>query len=143
MHRTRVLVVDDHPVVRMGICRILSFAPDFDIVCESANGEDAVEKAQEFLPDVVLLDISLPGINGIEAARRIRAVSPLSHVIFMSEHDSSNLVKEAFLAGGNGYILKSEAGQELLNAIRIVQGGKRYVSGSISVSEAASPSSSN
>ena len=138
MDHTRVLVVDDHAIVRMGICRILSSAPDFDVVCETANGEDAVQKAQEHLPDVVLLDISLPGINGIDAARRIRAVSPVSHVIFMSEHDSSNMVKEAFLAGGNGYILKSEAGQELLNAMRIVQAGKQYISGSIRLSQALS-----
>ncbi|MCU1299409.1 MAG: response regulator receiver [Acidobacteriaceae bacterium] len=138
MDRTRVLVVDDHPIVRMGICRILSSAPDFDVVCETANGEDAVQKAQEHLPDVVLLDISLPGINGIEAARRIRAVSPLSHVILMSEHDSSNMVEEAFLAGGDGYVLKSEAGQELLNAIQSVQGGTQYVSESIGVSQAVS-----
>jgi DNA-binding NarL/FixJ family response regulator len=128
------LVVDDHPIVRLGVCRILSSVPDFDILCETATGEDAVQKAEEHLPDLVLLDISLPGINGIEAARHIRTTSPLSHVIFMTEHNSADMVKEAFNAGGNGYILKSEAGQELLNAIRSVQGGKRYLSESIGVS---------
>jgi DNA-binding NarL/FixJ family response regulator len=128
VHRTRVLVVDDYDVVRRGICSILSADPEFDIVCETSTGEEAVAKAQEHLPDIVLLDISLPGIGGLEAARSIRAVSPLSHILFMSQHDSRGMVDEAFRAGGTGYLLKSEAGRELLSAIRAVRCGTQYIS---------------
>jgi len=127
----------------MGICRILSSVSDFDILCETGTGEDAVQQAQEYLPDLVLLDISLPGINGIEAMRHIRTISPLSHVIFMTENDSVNMVRKALHAGGHGYVLKSEAGKELLNAIRSVQGGKRYLSGSIDLSQTDSTFSTN
>jgi two-component system invasion response regulator UvrY len=137
VHRTRVLVVDDHDVVRKGLCRIIASVPEFDIVCETASGEDAVEKAQEHLPDIVLLDIGLPGISGIEAARRIRAVSPASHILFVSQHNSIHMVREALSAGGAGYLLKSEAGRELLHAIRSVQGGVQYVSEAIAFSQDA------
>jgi DNA-binding NarL/FixJ family response regulator len=107
VHRTRVLVVDDHDVVRKGLCQIIASVPEFDIVCEAASGEDAVEKAQEHLPDIVLLDTRLPGISGIEAARRIRAVSPASRLLFESQHNSIHMVREALSAGGAGYLLKS------------------------------------
>jgi two-component system invasion response regulator UvrY len=131
VHRTRVLVVDDHDIVRKGLCQIIASVPEFDIVCETASGEDAVEKAQEHLPDIVLLDISLPGISGIEAARRIRAVSPASRLLFVSQHNSIHMVREALSAGGAGYLLKSEAGRELLSAIRSIQSGVQYVSEAI------------
>jgi DNA-binding NarL/FixJ family response regulator len=131
MHHTRILVVDDHDAVRRGICSILSTVPEFDIVCETSTGEEAVAKAQGYLPDIVLLDISLPRIGGLEAARSIRAVSPLSRILFMSQYDSKEMVQEAFSAGGTGYLLKSDAGRELLNAIRAVQVGTLYVSDKI------------
>jgi two-component system invasion response regulator UvrY len=134
VHLTRVLVVDDHDVVRKGICRIIASVPEFDIVCETASGEDAVEKAQEHLPDIVLLDISLAGISGIEVARRIRAISRDSRILFVSQHNSIHVVREALSAGGAGYLLKSEAGRELLNAMRSVQRGVRYVSEGIAFS---------
>jgi DNA-binding NarL/FixJ family response regulator len=133
VHQTRVLVVDDHDIVRRGICSILSADSEFDIICETSTGEDAVAKAQEHLPDIVLLDISLPGISGLEAARAIRAVSPLSRILFMSQHNSPQMVQEAFRAGGTGYLLKSEAGRELRSAIRAVLGGTRYLSESIAL----------
>jgi DNA-binding NarL/FixJ family response regulator len=134
VHQTRVLVVDDHDIVRKGICSILSANSEFDIVCDTSTGEEAVAKAQGYLPDIVLLDISLPRIGGLEAARSIRAVSPLSHILFMSQYDSKEMVQEAFRAGGTGYLLKSEAGRELLSAIRAVLGGTRYLSDKIAFS---------
>jgi DNA-binding NarL/FixJ family response regulator len=137
VHRTRVLVVDDHDVVRKGLCQIIASVPEFDIVCETASGEDAVEKAQEHLPDIVLLDTRLPGINGIEAARRFRAVSPASRLLFESQHNSIHMVREALSAGGAGYLQTSEAGRELLNAIRSIQGGVQYVSEAIAFSRDA------
>jgi len=116
------------------VSQIIASVPEFDIVGETASGEDAVEKAQEHLPDIVLLDISLPGISGIETARRIRAVSPASHLLFVSQQNSIHMVREASGAGGAGYLLKSEAGRELLKALRSIQSGVQYVSEAIASS---------
>ena len=124
----RILVVDDHEVVRRVICSLLSSDPTLDVVCQSADGEGAVEKAEELQPDLVLLDISLPGISGIEAGRRIRRVSPDSYIIFLSQHDSLQMVKDALRVGGHGYVTKMDAGAELLKAIRMVSEGKPFVS---------------
>ncbi len=128
MPRTRVLVVDDHDVVRYGICKLLSDDPELDVICEATTGEEAVEKAKEHLPDLILLDISLPGISGLEAAWRIRHISPSSLILFVSQHDASYVVKKALSVGGHGYLLKSTAGEELIEAIRTVLSGKQFVS---------------
>lgn len=124
----RILVVDDHEVVRRVICSLVSSDPGLDVVYQSADGETAVEKAKELQPDLVLLDISLPGISGIEAGRRIRRVSPDSYIIFLSQHDSPQMVEDALRVGGHGYVTKMDAGAELLKAIRTVNEGKRFVS---------------
>ena len=124
----RILVVDDHEVVRRAICSLLTNDSTLDVVCQTADGEQAVVKAEELQPDLVLLDISLPGISGIEAARRISRVSPNSHIIFLSQHDSLQMVEDALRAGGHGYVAKMDAGSELLKAIRSVREGKRFVS---------------
>ena len=128
MSPIRILVVDDHDIVRRVICSLLSSDPALDVVCQTADGEGAVEKAEELQPDLVLLDISLPGISGIEAGRRIRRVSPDSYIIFLSQHDSLQMVKDALRVGGHGYVTKMDAGAELLKAIRTVSEGKRFVS---------------
>jgi DNA-binding NarL/FixJ family response regulator len=128
MPAVQILVVDDHRVVRRAICQLLSSDPILNVVCEIADGEQAVQKAEELQPDLVLLDISLPGISGIEAARRVRRVSPNSQIIFLSQHDSLQMVKDALNTGGHGYVAKSDAGSELLNAIRAVRAGKQFVS---------------
>ena len=124
----RILVVDDHEVVRRAICSLLTNDSTLDVVCQTADGEQAVVKAEELQPDLVLLDISLPGISGIEAARRISRVSPNSHIIFLSQHDSLQMVEDALRAGGHGYVAKMDAGSELLKTIRSVREGKRFVS---------------
>jgi DNA-binding NarL/FixJ family response regulator len=98
------------------------------VICETSTGEQAVRKAEEFQPDLVLLDISLPGISGIETARRIRRVSPRSQIIFLSQHDSLQMVQDALKVGGQGYVTKIDAGSELLKAIRSVREGRRFVS---------------
>ena len=128
MPPVQILVVDDHRVVRRAICQLLSSDPILNVVCETADGEQAVQKAEELQPNLVLLDISLPGISGIEAARRVRRVSPNSQIIFLSQHDSLQMVKDALNTGGRGYVAKSDAGLELLNAIRAVRAGKQFVS---------------
>jgi len=115
-------------VVRRAVCALLSGDPVLTVVCEAADGEQAVQKAEELQPDLVLMDISLPGISGIEAARRIRRVSPNSRIIFLSQHDSLQMVKDALNMGGHGYVAKIDAGQELLQAISLVREGKQFVS---------------
>ena len=128
MPAIQILVVDDHPVVRRVVCSLLSCDPVLNVICETTDGEQAVQKAEEFQPDLVLLDISLPGISGIETARRIRRVSPRSQIIFLSQHDSLQMVQDALKVGGQGYVAKIDAGSELLKAIRSVRAGKRFVS---------------
>ncbi len=128
MSAIRILVVDDHEVIRRVICSLLSSDPTLNVIGQTADGEQAVLKAQELQPDLVLLDISLPGISGIEAARRIRSSSPNSHIIFLSQHDSLQVVESAMRMGGHGYVAKTDAGSDLLKAIRAVHEGKRFVS---------------
>src|SRR3954447_24608596 len=127
MPSTRVLVVDDHRAVRWAICHLLTEDPSLDVICQTANGEEAIKKAEELQPDLILLDISLPGISGVEAARQIRKVSPDSHIIFVSQQDSLEIVNEA-LRNGHGYVTKSDAAQELLEAVRSVRNGSLFVS---------------
>lgn len=124
----RILVVDDHEVVRRAICLLLSSEPGLDVICQTSNGEDAVQKADELQPDLVLLDIGLPGISGIEAGKRIRQVCSDSHIIFLSQHDSLQMVENALRAGAHGYVAKIDAGAELIKAIRAVREGRQFVS---------------
>ena len=128
MPAIRILVVDDHELVRRAVCSLLSGDPTLDVICETSDGEQAIEKAQELQPDLVLLDISLPGISGIETGKRIRRVAPDARIIFLSQHDSLPMVENALRAGGHGYVAKVDAGLELLPAIRSVRGGKQFVS---------------
>lgn len=137
MPPVRILVVEDHSVVRKAICLLLSSDPALCVICQTADGEQAVQKAEELQPDLALLDISLPGISGIETARRIRSVSPKSQIIFLSQHDSPQVVRLALNMGGQGYVAKSDAGSELLNAIREVREGRQFVSQRIALQSAA------
>lgn len=128
MPAVRVLVVDDHPTLRRSICSLLSSDSAVDVICQTADGEEAVKKADELQPDLVILDIGLPGINGLEAARQIEKVSPKSQIIFLSQHDSLHMAKEAFKVGGHGYVAKIDAAADLLKAVRAVRKGSRFVS---------------
>jgi DNA-binding NarL/FixJ family response regulator len=122
-----VLVVDDHDPFRQFLTSTLQCAAG-DFACwEASDGLEAVDKAEELQPELILLDIGLPKLNGIEAARRISKVSPGSKILFVSQESSVDLVQEAFRAGGTGYVVKADAGRELLTAIRVVLGGARFV----------------
>jgi DNA-binding NarL/FixJ family response regulator len=111
---------------------MLQEKPELQIICEVSDGLVAVQKAQELLPDLILLDIGLPSLNGIEAARRILKVSPDSKIIFLSQESSANVVQEALGLGGMGYVVKVHAGSELLPAVEAVLQGERYVSSGLS-----------
>jgi DNA-binding NarL/FixJ family response regulator len=127
----RVLVVEDFEPFRRFVASILQKQPELQIICEVSNGLEAVQKAEELQPDLVLLDIGLPHLNGIEAARRIRAVSPKSKILFLSENRSSDIAEEALSTGAGGYVVKSDAAGDLLPAVESVLKGKRFVSASL------------
>lgn len=126
--RITVLLVDDHAVVRDGLSALLQHAPDFSIVGVAGNGREAVAEARRLMPDVVVMDIAMPELDGIEATRRIREQCPGTKVLILSMYLSSEHVHRALRAGAHGYVLKDGAGQEVAEAIRAVQAGRRYLS---------------
>ena len=127
----RVLVVDDHAVIRRGVQGILSTYPEWDLCGEADNGQDAIRLAGELAPEVVIMDVSMPGMNGLEATRIIHDVLPETKVLLLTLHSSSEFVRSAFRAGARGYVLKSDAENELVRALNIVVGEGTYVSPAI------------
>jgi two-component system response regulator NreC len=123
----RVLVVDDHAVVRAGLRRVLDAEPDIETVGEAANADRAVFEAMEHKPDVVLLDVVMPGKSGIEAMPALRRAVPDGKVLVLSMQDDPRYVREAFDAGASGYVLKEAADTEVVGAVRAVAAGDRYL----------------
>jgi DNA-binding NarL/FixJ family response regulator len=124
----RILVVDDFEPFRMFVLSVFSKTPEFQVVCEASDGLEAVQKAEELKPDVILLDIGLPKLNGIHAARQIRKLAPSSRILFLSQESSADVVQEALDVGAMGYVVKAYAGSDLLAAVEAVCQGKRFVS---------------
>ena len=133
MERTvvRVLIVDDYEQWRRFLRLTLAVREQLHIIAEVTDGPEAIQKAEELQPDLILLDIGLPTLNGIEAARRIREVSPNSKILFISENRSQDIAREAVSTGAGGYVVKSDAAGELLHAIKAVLEGKRFISASL------------
>ena len=127
----RVLLADDHAIMRDGLKALLSVSPDISVVAEVGNGRDAVRRTLELKPDVVIMDISMPGLNGVEAARLIRDKCPGTRIVMLSMHSSSEHVFRALQSGATGYLLKESAGAEMETAVRAVCAGRRYLSRSI------------
>jgi DNA-binding NarL/FixJ family response regulator len=123
----RILVVDDHEPVRRVVRLILQLRDNFQIVAEASDGLEAVQKAKELRPDLILLDLSLPKLNGIEVARRLRELVPQARILFLSVEPSSEVVREAFKSGAVGYVNKVNAHSELLPAIETVLKGEQFV----------------
>jgi DNA-binding NarL/FixJ family response regulator len=127
MQPIRILVADDHTLVRNILCQqLLGSQADFEIVCECVDASGAVEKTEEMQPDVVVLDISLPDMDGLEVVRRIKTVSPSTEILLCSEHP--HMVRAGLEAGARGYLLKSDAVRELIAAVRTVMRRERYIS---------------
>jgi DNA-binding NarL/FixJ family response regulator len=124
----RVLVVDDYEPFRSFICSTLEKRPELQIVGQASDGLEAAQKAHELQPDLILLDIGLPTLNGIDAARRIRKVAPKSKILFVSQESSPDVVEEALALGALGYVVKTRAGSELLAAVEAVRRGRQFVS---------------
>ncbi len=137
----RVLVVDDHAVVREGIRHVLAGEPGFEVVGEAANGEQALALARAERPDVVVLDLTMPGENGLRVAPKLRAAVPGARVLIMSMHDNAEYVREGVRAGASGYLLKDSAAAELRLAVRSVHAGGTYFSthAALGLSGAAPP----
>lgn len=113
----RVLIVDDHPVLRRGVRTILLGHPNCDLCGEAVDGKDAIEKARELKPDVIIMDISMPNMNGLDATREVRRILPQSEVVILSQHDSAAIVRQALDAGARGYVVKSSITRDLLKAL--------------------------
>jgi DNA-binding NarL/FixJ family response regulator len=126
MKRTRLIIADDHVMFAQGLESLLR--DEFDLLGTAENGEELVEATLRLQPDVALVDISMPILNGFDAVRRIKASGSDTRIIFLTMHDDTTLLSEAFRCGASGYILKQAAGEELVNAIREVAHGNNYVS---------------
>src|SRR4030081_2647213 len=128
----RVLLADDHAMVRQGFRLILAAQPDMEIIGEAGNGREAVELAEKLHPDVVVMDVAMPELNGIEATRRLATASPRSRVLALSMHKDSVYVREILRAGARGYLLKDSIDNDLLAAVRAVAKGEGYLSPAVS-----------
>jgi len=122
--KTKILLVDDHALVRRGFRRMLEDEPSFQVAGEASDGLEAVKRAEELQPDVVVMDCALPQINGIEAARRILAKAPETAILMLSMHSEDTLVRQAMEAGARGYILKNAMDLDLVSAIKKVAAGQ-------------------
>ena len=127
----RVLIADDHAVVRDGLCYLLEAQPDLSVVGDAANGREAVARTIQLKPDVVLMDISMPELNGIDATVKIVEAVPEARVIILSMQGTGEYVFRALQAGAQGYLLKDSAGKVVVEAVRAVHGGNRYFSDEI------------
>jgi len=132
MKTLRILIADDHGLVRRGARAILSSRRGWKVVGEAANGREAVEKAIELKPDVAVIDIGMPDLDGIEVARQIRATVPDTKVLVLTMHESDQMVRRALAAGAHGYVLKSDLTEILPKAVKVVSGGKRFLTPKIS-----------
>jgi two-component system response regulator NreC len=129
--KTRILLADDHAVVRNGFRMILSAQEDLEVVGEAANGREAVVMAASLQPDVIVMDVTMPELNGIEAARRVCENSPRTRVLALSMHKDAVYVREILRAGAKGYLLKDSSENDLLGAVRAIARGEGYLSPAI------------
>jgi DNA-binding NarL/FixJ family response regulator len=127
-----VFLADDHTVVREGLKYLLEAEPDIEVIGGASTGYEAVKQVEELNPDVVVMDIAMPGLNGIEAAQRICKMKPSPQVIMLSMYGTNEHIFQAFQVGASGFLLKESAGYEVVNAVRTAKAGKRYLSKKIS-----------
>jgi len=132
MSTLRILIADDHAVVRAGLRALLESRPGWEVSAEAADGREAVEKASKLKPQVAILDIGMPLLNGVEAARRIRKATPQTEILILTMHESDDLVQQVVDAGAHGYILKDDADRVLLAAVDALRQHKPYFSTRVS-----------
>jgi DNA-binding NarL/FixJ family response regulator len=124
----RVIVVDDHAVIRRGVEGILHDFPEWELCGEAGNGQEAVQLAEAVKPEIIIMDVSMPGLNGLEATRIILGILPHTKVLLLTLHSSTELVRSAFRAGARAYVLKSDAEHDLVRALNVLAGDGTYVS---------------
>jgi len=132
MKRIRIVMADDHDVVRLGISALLSTVPEFDVVGQASDGEEAVAAVKKLSPDVVILDLEMPKMSGVEAAKIIKLKYPKTKILILSGFENEKYVTEILRSGSGGYVVKNVAKEELADAIRTVAEGKRFFSPSVS-----------
>jgi two-component system, NarL family, response regulator NreC len=132
MKPIRILLADDHTVVRKGLRLLLESQPDFQVIADAADGRETVALAERHTPDVVVMDVAMPGLNGIEAARQISAKLPRTAIVFLSMHSDEGYVLKALKSGARAYLLKDSAENDLINAVKAVREGKAFFSPAIS-----------
>jgi DNA-binding NarL/FixJ family response regulator len=124
----RVIVVDDHAVIRRGVQGILHAFPEWELCGEAEDGQEAIRLAELVKPDLIIMDVSMPGLNGLEATRIILNILPNTKILLLTLHSSIELVRSGFRAGARGYVLKSDAEHELVRALNVLAGDGTYVS---------------
>lgn len=124
----KALLVDDHAVVRDGLRALLQAQPDMEVVGDVSNGRDAVSQAKQLHPDIVVMDLSMPEMNGVEATYQVRRACPSAQVLILSMHNTPEHIFQGLQAGARGYLLKDSAGAEVVDAVRAVHSGDRYLS---------------
>src|SRR5215204_3974612 len=131
MSRIRILLADDHTVVRQGLRKVLEERPDWEVVAEAGDGREAVRQAEELKPDVAIIDVAMPLLNGIEATRQIARRSPSTRILVLSMHSDEAYVRQILEAGAIGYLLKDSADVDLIQAVTAVSQGKSFFSPAI------------
>ena len=126
MRRARIIIADDHELVRRGLAMVVAEVNGWEVVAEASNGREAVEQVKIHAPDVTILDLSMPELNGLDATRQILASHPRARVLILTAHESEQLIREVLGAGAQGYVLKSDAGRTLVNAVEALLDGGTY-----------------
>lgn len=126
--RIRVLLADDHKIIRDSLKHLLNCEPDIEVIAEADNGRDTIRLANQFMPDIVIMDISMPDVNGIQATEQIITANPSVKILPLSMHTDQRFVADILRAGAKGYLPKDSAAEELVRAIRVINGGKMYLS---------------
>lgn len=127
MTKLRILLAEDHRMVREGIKSLLDGQDDMEVIDEASDGQEAVTRAQELSPDIVIMDISMPNMNGLRATMKLKQVCPRVKILMLTRHTDTGFLRQLFQAGISGYILKQSASEELVRAIRAIAAGKSYL----------------
>jgi DNA-binding NarL/FixJ family response regulator len=123
----RIFLVDDHPIVRQGLKTLLEGRVGWEVIGEASDGAEALQKSSDLKPDIMVLDVTMPRMNGLEACRLLRKRSPQLEILFVTQHDSPQMMREALEAGGRGYVVKSNAARDLLAAIEAVSQHRVFI----------------
>lgn len=132
MSRIRILVADDHEIVRRGLRALLEAQPEWEVVAEAVTGREAVEKAKQTTPEVAILDVGMPDLNGLEATRQLLKALPATEVLILTMHENEQIVREVLDAGARGYVLKSDAGRDLVAAVEALCQHRTFFSSKVS-----------